>query len=174
MMLERLDPDAQALVQDTVTHAFRLGHNYVGTEHFLLALVDAEEKAGAGLLVGRGVTVAAVEQEVRAHLGSSPTEADALRAVGVDPEALRAAGARVGADVRIGGLTQPDVTPGVPAELARVTPRARTILAMAGEATSDDVGRDQLLAAMLDEGANLGVVVLERLGVSIEELRAEI
>jgi ATP-dependent Clp protease ATP-binding subunit ClpA len=173
-MLERFDPDARALVQGTVVHAMRLGHNYVGTEHFLLALVDAEERAGAGPLVDRGITVAAVEREVRAHLGSAPTEAEALRAVGVDPEALRAAGERIGAQVRIGGLTPIESDPSVPAELSRVTPRARTILAMAEEATDDDVGRDELLAAMLDEGANLGVVVLERLGVSIEELRTAI
>ena len=46
----------------TVREALRLGHNYVGTEHVLLALVEHEN--GAGPLSDLGVTKADVEAEI--------------------------------------------------------------------------------------------------------------
>ncbi|GAA4092014.1 Clp protease N-terminal domain-containing protein [Actinomadura miaoliensis] len=45
----------------TVREALRLGHNYIGTEHILLALLSDEE-AGGRLLAGLGVTKPAAEQ----------------------------------------------------------------------------------------------------------------
>ena len=45
---------------------------------------------------------------------------------------------------------------------------------MAEQARAGDVTCNDLLAAMLDEDGNLGVIVLERLGVSLPELRAEV
>jgi hypothetical protein len=50
----------------TVRTALRLGHNYVGTEHLLLALLEAE--SGAGPLSGLGLSVEATEAAVRQRL----------------------------------------------------------------------------------------------------------
>ena len=33
-----------------------LGHNYIGTEHILLGLLDEEESLGGGTLAGLGIT----------------------------------------------------------------------------------------------------------------------
>lgn len=44
-----------------VRESLRLGHNYVGTEHILLGLLDAQEDAGAQVLTGLGVSKTAVE-----------------------------------------------------------------------------------------------------------------
>lgn len=173
-MFERFTPEALAVVASTPTHAIRLGHNYVGCEHLLVALVAAEEARGAGHLVARGVTVDRTEGVIREYVATIPNEADALRNVGVDPRAVRDAAGRLGADVRIGGLTPYEPDPSVPAELQRVTPRARTVLRMAEDAAADEVTCDDLLAAMLDEDGNLGVVVLEKLGVPLDDLRAEL
>ena len=50
----------------TFREALRLGHDYVGTEHVLLALLEHED--GSGVLTGLGVGQAEVEQFVRTFL----------------------------------------------------------------------------------------------------------
>ncbi|MDP2293020.1 MAG: Clp protease N-terminal domain-containing protein [Actinomycetota bacterium] len=56
----------------TLSEALRLGHNYVGTEHILLALLE-HEHTEAGVLRGLGVTKPAAEKAVAAALGSLST-----------------------------------------------------------------------------------------------------
>jgi hypothetical protein len=45
----------------TVREALRLGHNYVGTEHLLLGLLEAQDEPGARILTNLGVSKDAVE-----------------------------------------------------------------------------------------------------------------
>jgi hypothetical protein len=59
------DGAAKKALELTFREALRLGHGYIGTEHVLLALLEAE--AGAGVLTGLGVDKAAVEAAVTAH-----------------------------------------------------------------------------------------------------------
>ncbi|MBV9822802.1 MAG: ATP-dependent Clp protease ATP-binding subunit [Actinobacteria bacterium] len=61
------DPDARKALELTFREALRLGHNYVGTEHILLALL--EQEAGAGPLAGLGVDKAEVEAAVLEAVG---------------------------------------------------------------------------------------------------------
>ena len=49
MMFERFTVDARTVVVHAQEHARRLGHRYVGCEHFLLAVVSAGEPVGAVL-----------------------------------------------------------------------------------------------------------------------------
>jgi hypothetical protein len=44
-----------------VREALRLGHNYVGTEHILLGLLEAQDEPGTRVLTGLGLTKAGVE-----------------------------------------------------------------------------------------------------------------
>jgi hypothetical protein len=44
-----------------VREALRLGHNYVGTEHILLGLLEARDEPGAEVLLGLGVSKAGAE-----------------------------------------------------------------------------------------------------------------
>ena len=55
-------PEAKKVLELTFREALRLGHNYIGTEHILLALLEHEN--GAGVLSGLGVTKAAAEEYV--------------------------------------------------------------------------------------------------------------
>jgi hypothetical protein len=55
-------PDAKKVLELTFREALRLGHNYVGTEHILLALLEHEN--GEGLLSGLGVDKERTEQYV--------------------------------------------------------------------------------------------------------------
>jgi hypothetical protein len=62
------DSEAKRVLMLTVRTALRLGHNYVGTEHMLLALLDAE--AGSGPLSGLGLTAEATESIVQERLAA--------------------------------------------------------------------------------------------------------
>ncbi|MFI9723424.1 Clp protease N-terminal domain-containing protein [Streptomyces sp. NPDC052396] len=53
------DGGAKKVLELTFREALRMGHNYVGTEHLLLALLEFED--GAGLLSGLGLTKEATE-----------------------------------------------------------------------------------------------------------------
>ncbi len=56
------DVDARKALELTFREALRLGHNYIGTEHILLALLDHEN--GAGVLSGLGLEKPAVEAKL--------------------------------------------------------------------------------------------------------------
>ncbi|MEV7400731.1 Clp protease N-terminal domain-containing protein [Streptomyces sp. NPDC091267] len=54
--------DARKALELTFREALRMGHNYIGTEHILLALLEYED--GAGLLTGLGVDKATAERGI--------------------------------------------------------------------------------------------------------------
>ncbi|MFJ5293334.1 Clp protease N-terminal domain-containing protein [Streptomyces sp. NPDC088348] len=56
------DAAARKVLELTFREALRLGHNYIGTEHILLALLEFED--GAGALSGLGIAKAATESHV--------------------------------------------------------------------------------------------------------------
>ncbi|MER6769639.1 Clp protease N-terminal domain-containing protein [Streptomyces bacillaris] len=56
------DADSRKVLELTFREALRLGHNYVGTEHILLALLEFE--AGTGVLTGLGLTKEATSAAV--------------------------------------------------------------------------------------------------------------
>ncbi len=56
------DPGAKKVMELTFREALRLGHNYVGTEHLLLGLLELD--GGSGVLGQLGVEKSAVEAEV--------------------------------------------------------------------------------------------------------------
>jgi hypothetical protein len=62
------DPSAKKALELTFREALRLGHNYVGTEHILLALLELE--GGEGVLSGLGLRKEATEGHVAAVLAA--------------------------------------------------------------------------------------------------------
>ncbi|MFB7666201.1 Clp protease N-terminal domain-containing protein [Kitasatospora sp. NPDC056138] len=65
------DAGARKALELTFREALRLGHNYVGTEHILLALLELE--AGTGVLNGLGIDKAAAEADIAATLATFTT-----------------------------------------------------------------------------------------------------
>jgi len=95
-MFERFNQDARNLVGLASAHARRLGHRYVGAEHFLLAVASAGQPASA-VLAAHGVTPDFVEEQIvlRAGLGAGAglfggLDKDALATIGIDLDAVRA------------------------------------------------------------------------------------
>jgi hypothetical protein len=59
-------PAAKKALELTFREALRLGHNYIGTEHILLALLEQEN--GEGLLSGLGISKTTTEEQVKEAL----------------------------------------------------------------------------------------------------------
>ncbi|GAB3000329.1 ATP-dependent Clp protease ATP-binding subunit [Amycolatopsis acidiphila] len=57
---------SRKVVELTVREALRLGHNYVGTEHILLALLEQGDGPAYEILTDLGVRKDAVDEEIRA------------------------------------------------------------------------------------------------------------
>ena len=93
-MFERFTRSARQVVVDAQEEARGLGHDWVGTEHLLLAAVRRSEEPGAATLVRLGVTaencraaVASVVSPQGDALG--PEDAEALKAFGIDLDEIR-------------------------------------------------------------------------------------
>ena len=63
------DARGKKVLELTFREALRLGHNYVGTEHILLALI--EEADGKGVLADLGLEKAAVEEALIAAIAEA-------------------------------------------------------------------------------------------------------
>jgi len=83
-MFERFTDTARHVVVQAQEDARRLGHNYIGCEHLLLAVAATGEPAGA-VLRDHGVTPERIEAEMLRTLGRGQT-ADPLG--GIDRQAL--------------------------------------------------------------------------------------
>ena len=62
------DPQGKKAMELTFREALRMGHNYIGTEHILLALLELED--GDGVLTGLGIGKAGVAGHVTATLAA--------------------------------------------------------------------------------------------------------
>jgi hypothetical protein len=67
------DDVAKSVLEGTFREALRLGHNYIGTEHVLLALLDAED--GTGVLAGLGLDRQRAETQIGEMLAAAVEQA---------------------------------------------------------------------------------------------------
>lgn len=63
------DQRTQKALELTFRQALRLGHNYIGTEHILLALLELEN--GTGVLTGLGIGKATAEDHISAAVAAT-------------------------------------------------------------------------------------------------------
>ncbi|AJT68987.1 hypothetical protein T261_7389 [Streptomyces lydicus] len=68
------DAQAKKALELTFREALRLGHNYIGTEHILLALLEFE--AGTGVLAGLGVDKKSAENAVSVVMAAAIGDGD--------------------------------------------------------------------------------------------------
>jgi hypothetical protein len=96
MMFERFTGTARHVVVQAQADARRLGHNYIGCEHLLLAAAAAAEPASA-VLRDQGVTPERVEAEILRTVGRGQAadplgglDRQALAYIGIDLDIVRA------------------------------------------------------------------------------------
>ncbi len=95
-MFERFTDTARHVVVQAQADARRLGHNYIGCEHLLLAAATTGEPASA-VLRDQGVTPERVEAEILRTVGRGQTadplgglDRQALASLGIDLDVVRA------------------------------------------------------------------------------------
>jgi len=95
-MFERFTDTARHVVVLAQENARRLGHNYIGCEHLLLAAAATGEPAST-VLRDQGVTPERIEAEILRTIGRGRTadslgglDQEALRSIGIDLDVVRA------------------------------------------------------------------------------------
>jgi Clp amino terminal domain, pathogenicity island component len=143
--LVRVSECAQRAVLDARGEAGRLGHDRVGPEHLLLALLRDQECLAAATLSERGVTTETVRRRVEEAAGPG-----------------RGA-ARSGEPDLLAGLRLPTTKP------------FTLVLGLAGreamELENDRLGTEHLLLGLAREGDGVAARVLEDVGAGLLELR---
>lgn len=78
-----LSPRAKKVLQQSILESHRLGQTYVGTEHFLLALLQEDDGLAAGILRKKGVDLSEAREELltrmRQEKNDHPQERPATR-----------------------------------------------------------------------------------------------
>jgi hypothetical protein len=110
MMFERFTDTARHVLVEAQADARRLGHNYIGCEHLLLAAAATDEPAGA-VLRENGVTTERIKAEILRTTGpgqgANPVgglDREALASIGIDLDIVRA---RIEAAFGPDALTRP-------------------------------------------------------------------
>jgi hypothetical protein len=94
-MWDRLSPAAREVMSLALTESEQLGNGYLGDEHVLLGLLRGQASRASSLLRGHGLDLASARAELQrlSAAGLMPRsrvdDAGALRAVGIDVEAVR-------------------------------------------------------------------------------------
>ncbi len=183
-MFERFSPDAREAVTSAQAEARRLHHNYIGTEHLLLGLMDQAHTLSGRLLAEHGLDRPGAEAAILRLLGTADCgpgelDADALETIGIDLSTIRekveaafGPGAldREPARTRTGRL--------ISGRHAPFTARVKKVLELSlGEALrlkADRIADGHLLLGLLREGNGLAAKVMADAGIDFDVLRAEI
>ncbi|MFF5290769.1 Clp protease N-terminal domain-containing protein [Paractinoplanes globisporus] len=162
-------PRAKTVVELTLRESLQLGHNYIGTEHLLLALLRHGEGEGiaAQVLINLGADFGELRRHTLEMLSSNARPAPSGPVPRVSPvpptEEL---------------VPPPPVLNYEPFAYERFTDQARRVLAMAEEEARslnhNSVGTEHHLLGMIRESEGVAGQALEALGISLETVRHEV
>jgi ATP-dependent Clp protease ATP-binding subunit ClpA len=192
-MFERFTDQARAAVTAAQKEARELGHNYIGTEHLLLALLRDGSQPAAQVLAGLGVRREQVRDDLVAIVGSGRRQGideAALRAIGIDLDAVRR---KIEAAFGPGALDIPPPRarrwPSRRRPPARqcdhrnaghipFTPRAKKVLELslreALRLHDREIRTEHILLGLLREGHGLAVQLLARQGADPDRVRVQV
>lgn len=151
-------PRGKRVLELAVAEAMRFGHDYVGSEHLLIALVGEGEGIAARVLLSLGVTLERTRSRVGEHLGLARDER--LPAASVEAHPLKDDERKLHVDLN-------DLTEGA----SRVMELAK------GEAKRlkhDVVGTQHILVGLIEEEHGVASKVFQQLNVKIELVRASL
>jgi ATP-dependent Clp protease ATP-binding subunit ClpC len=142
----------------SVDEARRLEHNYVGTEHILLGLVDEGEGIAARVLSSFGVDLDKVRDEIVSILKQGQEKGN--------PVMNKIKSAMMQGEIVLAGRQ------------AVLTGRAKKVIELAVDEARllghQYIGTEHLLLGILREGEGLAVRVLQSLDVDLEKVRSKI
>jgi ATP-dependent Clp protease ATP-binding subunit ClpA len=195
-MFERFTTAARETVQRARGEAIAAHRRYIGTEHILISLLATDRGVAYGVLSSAGLTAAGVRAEAL-RLVPPPTEplgpadAEALRAIGIDLDAVIAS---VESTFGEGALRAPDDDGprrrrglfrrgggGVPTgshDNPHFSPRAKKVLELslreALRRGDDHIGAEHILLGLIREGEGLAAKILTDTGLSLDALRTAV
>ena len=173
-MFERFTQEAREVVVLAQEEARALGHNYIGTEHLLLALVADEAGSAGRVLRSLALTPEQLRADTRVVIGGQPRlDAAALATIGIDLDEVRR---RVEESFGPGALKR---TPaGCGSAWTPFTPRAKKTLELAlREALRlrhRHVGSEHILLGLLREEQGMAVALLRKRDLSPLDVRAAV
>jgi ATP-dependent Clp protease ATP-binding subunit ClpA len=194
-MFERFTAEARAVVVAAQEEARQLGHDFIGTEHVLLALLADRDGAVARAVADNGVDAEFVRGDIIRRVGPHPPDlsaaaaeqedAEALKAIGIDLDEVRKA---IEANFGAGALRLPRDTEQqkkrglfgrfyVAGGHLPFTRRNKKVLELSlREALQLDqkfIAPEHIMLGMLREGEGLAVQILKEKGVDLTRLRAD-
>ncbi len=193
-MFERFTDSARRVVAAAQDEARALGHGYIGTEHVLLGLLRQNDSVGGRVLHGAGVDHDHVRAGVQSIVGRGtavPDDDAALRAIGIDLEAVRATVEEAFGPGALELVTTPRRRPrrrrrralrrrcgyGAPVRGGHIpfTPRSKKVLELALRESLSlrhrYIGTEHILLGLLREGGGLAAAILVQQGLSLADLR---
>lgn len=176
MILVRYRKDAHRTLEVARLEAGNLNHNYIGTEHLLLAMTVDDFGVASRVLAEGGISEMGLKSQVvyeleAAQEGLTERDAEALAALGIDlDEVRRRVEETFGASVLD---TPPPCPTGMPftdkaMRALRATPRYARRLG------HRHIGPEHLLLALMEDKSALAVRLVQRLGTNPIELRDRI
>jgi ATP-dependent Clp protease ATP-binding subunit ClpA len=184
-MFERFSTEARTVVLNAKTASRELGHQYIGTEHLLLALLSPQAGIAHTVLCDAGLTADRVRADIESNLAEHRTlgreDAEALEAIGIDLDAVRAKieetfgpGALCPAPrpkrglFRRRGRTQPP-------HYGRFTARSKKVLELslreAIRLHHNYIGTEHILLGLIREGEGLAAKIICDAGIGLDDLR---
>ena len=185
-MFERFTTQARAMVKGAERSSLELGHHYIGTEHLLLALLEPTAGIPHTVLTDAGLTVERVRTDIEAGHGDNRAlgreDAEALEAIGIDLDAVRAKieesfgpGALTPAPPPTRGLfRRRRPTPTTPVCVPFV-PRSKKVLELslreAVRLHHNYIGTEHILLGLIREGEGLAAKIICDAGIDLDDLR---
>jgi ATP-dependent Clp protease ATP-binding subunit ClpA len=193
-MFERFTATARQTVVAARAEATATGRRYIGTEHLLIALLDVDRGPAYTVLTESGVTAEAIRADLDRRIPPAagplgPDDAEALRAIGIDLDAVIS---RVEATFGAGALGEPDEPcderrglfrrnrrrPGGTVGHPRFTPRSKKVLELslreAVHRNDKSIRSEHILLGLIREGEGLAAQILTDAGLSLADLRTRL
>jgi ATP-dependent Clp protease ATP-binding subunit ClpA len=182
MFFERFTEPARAVVVGARAEAQELGHQYIGTEHLLLALLAEQAGAASQVLRDAGLERPTVRAAIERAVGSpaqplTDEDASALRTIGIDLDAVVR---RIEESFGARALESVSLPPGRRGRSRRgldrrFTRRAKKVLELslreAVHLHDRGIGTEHILLGLIREGEGLAAKVMTDAGVSLDALR---
>lgn len=175
-MFERFTQDARVVVVNAQEEARDLGHDHIGTEHVVLAMLDHGQGAAAEALSACGATADDVRRRVLAATRDDrdPLDPDALASLGIDLDEVRRA---TEATFGPGALDRAGARPRRRGHIP-FTRRAKKSMELALRESinlrHNEIRDGHLLLGILRDGEGRGPRALIEAGVDLGMLRDEV
>jgi ATP-dependent Clp protease ATP-binding subunit ClpA len=175
-MFERFTESARAVVVDAQAEARRLGHDFIGCEHLLIAVAAAPDGDARTALLATGVTPESLRSAVGEIVGPvEGPDAAALASIGIDLDEVRR---RVESAFGPGALNRRPGRGCGGAGAMPFTKRSKRALEQslrAAAARGDRaIGSEHILLGILEAREGVSTEALARLGVTPERVRRQL